>query len=174
MKKRGWTGLGRGHLWEVPEVRAKLLAKRKRPLDQRLAKFQISRGDDECWGWSGCDNGVGYGYLRIDKKLRLATHVALELDGRPRPSDAHSACHHCDNPPCTNPKHLFWGTHQENMQDCARKGRVYRNTALRTHCRRGHEFRPETTIVDRRTGQRKCRVCHNLRARQRDALKVQA
>jgi hypothetical protein len=97
-----------------------------------LAKFQIRGGADECWDWSGCHNGVGYGYLRIDKKLRLATHVALELDGRPRPSEHHFACHKCDNPPCTNPDHLFWGTPSENTRDGYAKGRIKTPTERRS------------------------------------------
>jgi len=123
-RRRGWTGLPRGHaIWKTPELRAAVMAAKDRPLEDRLAKFQVKRDANECWGWTGCDNGVGYGYLRINKRLRLATHVALELAGRPQPSPKHFACHHCDNPPCTNPDHLFWGTASDNMRDCIAKGR---------------------------------------------------
>ena len=34
------------------------------------------------------------------------------------------ALHHCDNPKCCNPHHLYWGTASDNMQDRARRGRA--------------------------------------------------
>lgn len=94
------------------------------PAEQRLAKYRITASDGECWGWRGADNGEGYPVLTVGGEFRLATHIALEIDGRPRPSPLHVACHECDNPPCTNPKHLWWGTEKQNMQDAASKGRL--------------------------------------------------
>ena len=35
--------------------------------------------------------------------------------------------HHCDNPPCVRPSHLFLGTDADNVQDMLAKGREARN-----------------------------------------------
>lgn len=95
----------------------------------RVARFQVRNGPDECWGWTGCHNGIGYAKITYRKRQTLVTHLALEMDGRPRPSGDHVACHSCDNPICTNPAHLWWGTEKENMQDAAAKGRLRKRAA---------------------------------------------
>jgi hypothetical protein len=87
------------------------------------------RGPDECWRWKGARTEGGYGQIAAGTTRRgrgvrvLATHVALAIDNRPRPSSGHVAMHKCDNPLCVNPDHLAWGTHFENMADMRAKER---------------------------------------------------
>lgn len=89
---------------------------------RRYWKMVVVRGADDCWEWVGAKS-VGYGRFKVEGRLVQATHVALNLDGRPIESGLF-ACHHCDNPKCVNPKHLFIGTRSDNMMDCSRKGRL--------------------------------------------------
>lgn len=79
---------------------------------------------DSCWTWLGATDGKGYGRL-WDKRLRHSTpaaRVSWQIHIGPIPRGLY-ACHRCDNPPCTNPEHLFLGTQTENMRDMVRKGR---------------------------------------------------
>lgn len=75
-----------------------------------------------CWGWGSAMCPKGYGYMCIDytnfKAHRLSYFIHYNVD----PGDL-MVCHRCDNPSCTNPRHLFLGTHSQNMLDSVRKGR---------------------------------------------------
>lgn len=78
-----------------------------------------------CWNWLACTDPFGYGVLMIPrpKKHRVCAHrFSYELHIGPIPGGM-LVCHHCDNPPCTNPLHLFLGTYLDNNRDMYAKGR---------------------------------------------------
>lgn len=78
-------------------------------------------GDDECWLWGGAKISNGYGRLpRVGN--RYAHRFSYELANGPIPK-GRWILHHCDNPSCVNPKHLYAGTAKDNAQDRERRGR---------------------------------------------------
>ena len=87
----------------------------------RFLAYVFKKDPIECWPWIGWSSD-NYGYFSMNKKNYRANRVAYFLEYGIDPGNL-CVLHTCDNPICCNPKHLFLGTHQDNMQDAARKGR---------------------------------------------------
>lgn len=78
-----------------------------------------------CILWTGPVGNHGYGYFHSHKKRYTTHRSAYETFVGPI-TDGMFVCHRCDVKTCINPAHLFLGTCQDNMADCARKGRPSR------------------------------------------------
>jgi HNH endonuclease len=114
---------------------------------------------DNCWEWQGYKDQRGYGRTRIDGKGLLTHRVAWTIWNGPIPDGA-LVCHHCDNPSCVRPAHLFLGTHRDNTRDMLDKDRHrWRGKNL---CIHGH---PLDGI--RKNGQRCCKTCRSNWAKKR-------
>ncbi len=97
---------------------------------ERFWAFVDKGKEDECWNWKGSKNYKGYGNFRAEKKMIRAHVFSYQLHYGKIPKDTTVLvgrlliCHHCDNPSCVNPVHLFAGTNSDNMKDASKKGRL--------------------------------------------------
>jgi hypothetical protein len=71
-----------------------------------------------CWPWTGKIATNGYGYL----DNMLAHRASWLIHHGPIPEGL-QVLHHCDNPRCVNPDHLWLGTQADNVADMMAKGR---------------------------------------------------
>jgi len=113
-------------------------------------------GLSECIEWRGTRTQSGYGQKYINGKRYRTHRLAWEWAYGPIPEGI-LVLHHCDNPPCCNPNHLFLGTQSDNMRDCAKKGRLWAQS--KTHCPQGHEYVGENLKIYKNGRHRYCLKC---------------
>lgn len=94
----------------------------------------VAIAEDGCWNWTGAIGAGGYGSFGSGYRIGLpqrAHRASWTIHFGDIP-DGIFVCHHCDNPPCVRPSHLFLGTVQDNHADMDAKGRRRRPAVRRT------------------------------------------
>lgn len=79
-----------------------------------------------CWLWIGAKYRFGYGHFRRKIggvwKMYKTHRYSYEFYKGVIPPNL-CVLHHCDNPSCVNPEHLYVGTTQDNSDDMAKRNR---------------------------------------------------
>lgn len=129
-----------------------------------------------CWLWQGfigpdvvLKSGKvarrGYGYIGYRNRNLGVHRVVWMIQNGPQPKGK-QVCHTCDVRRCCNPDHLWLGTNRDNITDMTLKGHgVCGQRKYATHCKHGHEFTPENTLIH--SGKwRACKECQRIHQRQ--------
>lgn len=124
MKCRGHTGFRPGGTYRMCTAsREEKIARLRKSFEKNVIRQEF------CWDWKGPINRGGYTVMTCNKQNGAETghRASWMLYKGDIPKFKH-ICHSCDNRRCTNPEHLWIGTHQENNADKISKGRGAKNS----------------------------------------------
>jgi hypothetical protein len=92
-----------------------------------------------CIEYIGSRSPRGYGITRLKNGAKSAHRFFFEMFCEPIPKGM-NLLHHCDNPPCINPGHLYVGTQKENVRDSMKRNR-FNSQKRQASFRRGEEHK---------------------------------
>lgn len=106
------------------------MARNKTPLEVRF--WTKVRKCDGCWEWRGSILPDGYGSFWRDKRFGcVRAHRMSWVLANGEISQDQWVLHHCDNPICVKPAHLFLGDVSDNVADSIAKDRHVRGERFR-------------------------------------------
>lgn len=121
---------------------------------QRVIKPAMGEPTLGCWKYQGHHSDDGYATYKYNGRMwrvhRLTYTLVIGAIPAGRELD-----HTCRHRWCVNPYHLEPVTCRENL---LRGNTIAAANARKTHCKRGHEFTPENTMI-RQGNKRACRTC---------------
>jgi hypothetical protein len=110
-------------VWKLPRHRSsgKLARSPIRGMEF-IEAMSMPEPNSGCWIWLGAFDKKGYGRI---SRVSYGTGAAHRYSLTSTVGDIGElhALHHCDNPACVNPGHLYGGTPRQNTDDMMRKGR---------------------------------------------------
>lgn len=114
---------------------------------------------ETCWIWIAGKHG-DYGGFNFLGHPTGAHRAAWALSGRTLLKGL-TLDHLCRNPLCVNPEHLEQVTLKENILRGIGAGAM---CARQTHCKHGHAFTPENTMLQSRLRgtKKRCKTCRTL------------
>ncbi len=110
---RGHTGFRPGGQLFISEMTEEQKFER---LKKSFEKHVIRK--EGCWGWNGSIARGGYPVMSCRPSIGPDRgHRASWVIHKGKIPEGLFVCHHCDNPICTNPDHLWLGTQKQNNDD---------------------------------------------------------
>jgi len=128
------AAIGNGNRGKVhgPEFGRKIVeARRKNQATPEQAFWlRVRKQDVGCWEWMGPRDQDSYGIPSTKKipddpiwRETKCHRISWRLANGPIGAGLF-VCHHCDNPSCVRPDHLFLGTNRDNQLDYQKKKRL--------------------------------------------------
>lgn len=137
--------------------------------DEEYLWDRVHIPETPCWVWRGYIRDHGYGvWGKNTPGTREAHRRSYELLVGPIP-EGMEVHHKCFNRSCVNPEHLELLSHLEN---CRQSRSVGEENRRKTHCKHGHPFDDENTLLRVGPSGQRWRVCKKCRAHN-EVLRVQ-